>query len=170
MTSHGSTPSHNAAAPGRHATPRSTRPSRGRAAGFTLLEALVATLIMAIAVVGLLSAISTSLGNAARLSEHDQISLLAKRKMEDVLAASLPLGQPLTGQFSPAESGGLTAGWSAVVYPFERNIAGVGDAVLDRIVLEVWWTSGGKRRTLELETYRARRARDASEMDRYPHG
>ena len=81
-----------------------------REAGFTLLEALVATLIMAIAVVGLLSAISTSLGNAARLTEHDRISSLSERKMEDLLAAPMPLGQPLSGQFTPAESGGLQAG------------------------------------------------------------
>lgn len=152
------------------ATPRCAPPRLRRQAGFTLLEALVATLIMAIAVVGLLSAISTSLGNAARLSEHDQISLLAKRKMEDLLAATLPLGQPLTGQFSAAEAGGLAAGWSAVVYPFEGNAAGIGDAVLDRVVLEVWWMSDGKRRTLELETYRARRVGDAAELSRYPHG
>lgn len=143
---------------------------RRREAGFTLLEALVATLIMAIAVVGLLSAISTSLGNAAKLSERDQISLLSKRKMEDLLVAPMPLGQPLTGQFSPAETGGLEAGWSAVVYPFEGNSAGVSDSVLDRLVLEVWWTSDGKRRTLELETYRARRVLDPAELGRYPRG
>lgn len=151
---------------------RATPPprARGRQAGFTLLEALVATLIMAIAVVGLLSAISTSLGNAARLSEHDRISLLSKRKMEDLLAAPMPLGQPLAGQFAPAESGGLEAGWSAVVYPFEGNTAGVSDSVLDRLVLEVWWMSDGKRRAIELETYRARRVQDSAELDRYPRG
>lgn len=143
---------------------------RNRESGFTLLEALVATLIMAIAVVGLLSAISTSLGNAAKLSEHDQISLLSKRKLEDLLAAPMPLGQPLTGQFSPAETGGLEAGWSAVVSPFEGNMAGVSDSVLDRLVLEVWWMSDGQRRTLELETYRARRVQDAAELGRYPRG
>lgn len=141
-----------------------------REAGFTLLEALVATLIMAIAVVGLLSAISTSLGNAARLTEHDRISSLSERKMEDLLAAPMPLGQTLSGQFTPAESGGLEAGWSAVVYPFEGNAAGAGDAVLDRLVLEVWWMSDGKRRTVELETYRARRVQDSAELDRYPRG
>lgn len=144
--------------------------TRAPESGFTLLEALVATLIMAIAVVGLLSAISTSLANAARLSEHDQISLLSKRKMEDLLAAPMPLGQPLTGQFAPAETGGLEAGWSAVVYPFEGNMAAVSDSVLDRLVLEVWWMSDGKRRTLELETFRARRVQDPAELGRYPRG
>ncbi len=143
---------------------------RDREAGFTLLEALVATLIMAIAVVGLLSAISTSLGNAARLTEHDQISSLSRRKMEDLLAAPMPLGQTLAGRFSPAESGGLEAGWSAVVYPFEGNMAGMGDAVLDRLVLEVWWISDGKRRTVELETYRARRVLNSADLERYPRG
>lgn len=139
-------------------------------AGFTLLEALVATLVMAIAVVGLLSAMSTSLGNAARLSEYDQISLLAKRKMEDLMAAPMPLGQPLTGRFSPAEAGSLRVDWTAVAYPFEGNIAGISDSVLDRVVLEITWQSDGKPRTLQLETYRARRVLDAAELGRYPRG
>ncbi|MDZ7636714.1 MAG: prepilin-type N-terminal cleavage/methylation domain-containing protein [Bryobacterales bacterium] len=147
-----------------------SRGKRPAQAGFTLLEALVATLIMAIAVVGLLSAISTSLGNAARLSEHDQISLLAKRKMEDLLVAPMPLGQPFSGQFAPAEAAGREAGWSAVVYPFEGNAVGQSDAVLDRMVLEVWWNSNGKRRTLQLETFRARRLLDAGQIGRYPRG
>jgi general secretion pathway protein I len=143
---------------------------QGQQAGFTLLEALVATMVMAIAVVGLLSAMSTSLGNAARLSEYDQISLLAKRKLEDLLAAPMPLGLPITGRFSRAEVGDLQVEWSAVAYPFEGNVNGVSDAVLDRVVLEIRWRSDGKPRSLQLETYRARRIQDPAELGRYPRG
>ncbi len=150
---------------------RSRRASHARRQhGFTLLEALVATLVMAIAVVGLLSAISTSLGNASRLTEYDQISMLGKRKMEDLLAAPMPLGVPLSGQFPPSESGGLEAGWTAVAEPFEANEAGTSGGVLDRLVLEMWWRQDGVRRTLELETFRARRPLNFEEASRYPHG
>ena len=53
--------------------------------GFTLIEVLVASLIMGIAVVGLLSAISTSIRNAARLANYDRIALIARAKMDALL-------------------------------------------------------------------------------------
>ena len=40
--------------------------------GFTLLEVLVATLIMGIAVGGLMSALSTSMRSASRLTDYDR--------------------------------------------------------------------------------------------------
>ena len=46
--------------------------------GFTLLEVLIATLIMGVAVVGLLSAISTSMRSAARLTDYDRVAILAR--------------------------------------------------------------------------------------------
>lgn len=56
--------------------------------GFTLLEVLVATLVMAIAVAGLMSAISGSLRNAARLTDHDRAALLGRQKMDELLISS----------------------------------------------------------------------------------
>ncbi len=53
--------------------------------GFTLLEMLVATAIMGIAVVALLANISTSMQNASRLTDYDRAALLAKRKMDELL-------------------------------------------------------------------------------------
>ncbi len=53
--------------------------------GFTLLEMLVATLIMGIAVVALLSNISTSLRHASRVTDNDRAALAAKRKMDELL-------------------------------------------------------------------------------------
>jgi len=56
--------------------------------GFTLLEVLVATLVMAIAVAGLMSAISSSLRNAVRLTDHDRAVLLGRQKMDELLLAT----------------------------------------------------------------------------------
>ena len=67
--------------------------------GYTLLEVLVATSIMAIAVVGLLSNLSTSLSNAARLTDYDRASVLAKRTMDNLM-----LEPDLVGPICPSNA------------------------------------------------------------------
>jgi prepilin-type N-terminal cleavage/methylation domain-containing protein len=124
--------------------------------GFTLLEVLVAALIMGIAVAGLLQGLSTSTRNAARLSQYDRATLLARQKMDELLVASeIRRGQPLTGTFDPALAGGAPIGWTAVVQPFETAPgAGPGQWVVDRIQLEIWWMDGQTRRAFSLEGFR----------------
>ena len=132
--------------------------SRHRKSGFTLLEVLVATLIMSIAVVGLLSALSTSLINAARLTGYDRAALLARRKMDEILiTARLPKNTLLEGQFDPALVSGIQAGWKARVTPFEMPPgAGPGMAILERVELQIWWRhqEGDNPKTFVLETFR----------------
>lgn len=129
--------------------------------GFTLLEVLVATLIMGVAVAGLLGALRASLSNAARLSESHRAAALARRQMDALLATrALPKGVPIEGVFPREETGGVEAGWRARVTPFEGMTLKPGAApmigtwILDRIELEVWWLQGGARRSLKLATYR----------------
>ena len=64
----------------------------------------------------------------------------------------------------------LDAGWRALVEPFQRRESGPANAVLDRIVVEVWWQRNGQRRTMQIETLRARRPRNPQEQDMYPYG
>ena len=129
--------------------------------GFTLLEVLVATLIMGIAVVGLLSAISESTRSAARLTDYDRAALLARTKMEELLVNRLP--QPmgvLEGPFDPALMGGLQGGWRARFGLFEMPpTPAPGTLVLERVELEVWWMSGEQRRTFALEGFRSKALR-----------
>ena len=127
-----------------------------RQRGFTLLEMLVATVIMAVAVVGLLSGISGALRNAARLTDYDRAVQLARERMNSLLVDDkFPRGAVITGSFDPQQTGGLEAGWRAQVANFEMPPgASVGVVALDRINLEVWWMSGPQRRSLTLEAYR----------------
>ncbi len=113
--------------------------------GFTLLEVLVATLIMGIAVSGTLSALSASARNAARLTDYDRATLLAKSKMDELLAdQSIHRRVPMDGVSSiPRKREAVPAGWHAVVTPFEMAPgAGPGRWVFDRVELEIWWNTG----------------------------
>ncbi|HWR52072.1 MAG TPA: prepilin-type N-terminal cleavage/methylation domain-containing protein [Bryobacteraceae bacterium] len=124
--------------------------------GFTLLELLVATLIMGIAVAGLLSNMSVSLRNAARLTEHDRASVLARAKMDELLLdRTLPAGAEVQGRFAPEVAGGVEAGWRASVSLFEAPPnAHPGMSVLERVALEIWWRDGGSQRSYKLDGYR----------------
>ncbi|HML17310.1 MAG TPA: type II secretion system protein [Bryobacteraceae bacterium] len=128
--------------------------------GFTLLEVLVATLIMSIAVAGLLGALAATTRNAARLTDYDRATLLAKSKMDELLADQhIQRKVPIEGSFDPAQLGGVTAGWRAMVTPFETAPgAGPGRWVLDRVELEVWWLTGSPaaptRHSFTLEGFR----------------
>jgi general secretion pathway protein I len=129
-----------------------------KARGFTLLEMLVATVIMGIAVVSLLAAISTSMRNAARLTDYDRAALLARSKMDELLLAPrLPLNMEFAGPFDPVLLGGREGGWRARVTPFEMPPQAIpGAPALDRVELQVWWNAGDQPRTFRMNGYRTR--------------
>jgi general secretion pathway protein I len=127
--------------------------------GFTLLEVLVATLIMGIAISGILSGLSGAARNASRLTDHDRVTLLAQQKMDELLLDRNALrNQELAGEFDPAVSGGPLSGWRARVEPFEAPPgAGPGMMGIDRVQLEIWWMDGATRRSFSLEGFRRNR-------------
>ena len=129
------------------------RPQRG----FTLLEMMVATLIMGMAVIGLMAEISASMRNASRVTNRDRAALLARSKMDELLLNPLfPLDTPVEGAFEPALTGGVEGGWSARLTRFEMPPdPAPGQQSLDRMALEIWWMAGGERRTFALSAYRA---------------
>lgn len=118
--------------------------------GFTLLELLVATTIMGIAVVGLLSSLTTSMRNASRVTDADRASAVARSKMEELVAdPMLPFQGELDGAFD------ASSGWRATTGPFEMPPkAGPGTLIVQHIGLVVWWEAGGVHHEFPLETYR----------------
>ncbi len=126
-----------------------------RERGFTLLEVLVATLVMAIAVAGLMGAISTSLRNAARLTDHDRAVLLGHQKMDELMIATgLEKGVAFQGTWGPEVTGGTDMGWIARLTPFEiPQSRAFGTPFVERVELEIWWMSGTQRRSFRLEGY-----------------
>ena len=124
--------------------------------GFTLLEVLIATVIMAVAIGGLLSAITTSMNNAARLTDRDRAILLARQQMNELLVVKpVPRGAPLQGAWDPAVTGGRPCGWNAMVTLFEAPAnPPPGSDVLDHVQLEVWCGDGDAKRTFTIEAFR----------------
>ena len=124
--------------------------------GFTLLEMIVATVILAVAIMGLLAGISGALRNAARLTAYDRVVELARLQMNSLLVDSrVSNGQVLSGGFDSSQTGGVPAGWQARVSPVEGPPnPGAGTAVLQRVEHEIWWMSGRERRTFTLDAYR----------------
>ena len=130
------------------------RPSTG---GFTLLEVLVATIIMAVAISGLLAALTTAMNNAGRLTDHDRAITLARQQMNDLLVAdTAPRDTPIGGVWDRAFTAGRPCGWTGMITIFEvPPHPAKGDAALDRIHLEVWCGEGDEKRTFTLEGFRA---------------
>jgi type II secretion system protein I len=126
--------------------------------GFTLLEMIVATTIMAVAIVGLVSGLSTTTHNAARLRDYDRAVQLGRERMNELmLDLTLPHNTVVSGVFDPNQTGGLEAGWKARLTTFEMPpVIRVNEASLDRLELEVWWKSGVTTRNFTLDAYRPR--------------
>jgi general secretion pathway protein I len=124
--------------------------------GFTLLEVMVATTIMGVAVVTLMAGLSGSMRNASRLTDYDRAALLARARMDTLLAdPDLPRNATIEQPIDPAALGGAEGGWRARVTPFDTGPAPApGKPCLDRIELEVWWKAGDQRRSFTLDGFR----------------
>jgi len=118
--------------------------------GFTLLEVMVATLIMGIAVAGTLAALSTSVRAASRLTAYDRAAMLGRSKMDELLTSRrIPFNAQVSGNFDE------TSGWAARFSPYiTREGAPPGSPCLERVELEIWWLDGNHRQTFPLEGFR----------------
>jgi hypothetical protein len=117
---------------------------------------LVASTVMAIAIVGLMSAIAGTTRTAARLRDYDRATQLARLRMNELLAdQTLPRGQS-AGNFDPKFTGGLDVQWQAQMTTVEMPpSAASGQPCLQRIELQIWWESDGRKRNFTLDAYRS---------------
>lgn len=124
--------------------------------GFTLLEVLVATTIMAIAITALLSNLSVSMRTAGRLTDYDRAGMIARAKMDELLLdQKLPHGTEFQSEMDPARTGWTKSGWRAVVRAFEMSPGSApGTPDLERINLQIWWETSQGRRNFTLEAFR----------------
>ena len=111
--------------------------------GFSLLEMIVATTVLSLAIVGLLGVIRTSLANAARVKEYDRAAMLARSTMSEILVSDpLPVPGRQSGRYDDK------AGWEAVIKPFEMPMRPrSGGVMVAGIQLTIWWRSEGRRKT-----------------------
>jgi general secretion pathway protein I len=122
--------------------------------GFTLLEVLVATIILAVAVSALMANLSTSTANLFRVNDMDRLTFLSKRKMDELLAVqNLRRGVILEGVLEADAKDKPVAGFRAQILPF-GSISQSAQERLERVRLETWLQTGSKRRTLLLESFR----------------
>lgn len=113
--------------------------------GFTLIEMVVATTVLAVGVSGALAtfgAISRASGVSA---EYDQASLLAERRMAE-LESEIAAGQPLQ-----ADSGDF--GEDYPDYRWEQEVNPTDMDSLVELDLTVRWGSENSPRTVVISTY-----------------
>ena len=132
------------------------------AAGFTLLEVLVATAILGTAVAALFSLLSGALANARRLQAPEEALSLARSKMNEFLAAkdeasgaaALPLDQQVQGRWNERYR------WEAVATRVPTAApAAPGETILVRVMLNTFWKTetSDREKDLTLESYQLRR-------------
>jgi general secretion pathway protein I len=119
--------------------------SRGRSAGFTLLEVLVAMVILSVAVVTLIQLASQGLRLLKSSSDHQEAALLADRVMRNA--------DPTAEGTASGQEGQFTWAWRArlVVVPDELTPTQGSRPRLLELSTTVRW---GKGRTMELVTLR----------------
>ncbi|HHX40495.1 MAG TPA: prepilin-type N-terminal cleavage/methylation domain-containing protein [Armatimonadetes bacterium] len=111
--------------------------------GFTLIEMIVATLILAMGIAGALAtfgAISRASGMAA---EYDQAAFLAERRLAEIAVLGASALTEESGDFEDE-----APGWQWEQEVVETEIEGVIE-----LRVTVFWESGDRRREFQVSTY-----------------
>jgi len=113
--------------------------------GFTLLEVLVATVILATGVAIVSQGISRAIWGLALSRQYTVASFLAQQKLAELEAGVISANET-QGDFGEVHPG----------YSWELSFADVGDPMLDleEVTLTVRWDSGRGERSLVVTTLR----------------
>ncbi|MCS6863129.1 MAG: type II secretion system GspH family protein [Abditibacteriales bacterium] len=115
---------------------------RPRQSGFTLLELMVALVILALGIVGLMRAVSQGMAATAQIRDVTTATTLAQMKMEELASHIADLPAESRGDFGDEAP---EFSWRAVAE--ETDIAG-----LKKITVFVFWQRGNRQQSVTLET------------------
>jgi len=127
--------------------PSKQRPRAGQSAGFTLLEALIAIVILALSLSALLQLYSTGLRGVGSIDDHLRARLLAQSVMAEMSYDRRLRPGKLQGRFDQFA-------WTLSITPFDDGQPApqqVNPWTLHRLALTVTWSQG---RRIELQTLR----------------
>jgi general secretion pathway protein I len=127
---------------------RAHRRFRRELGGFSLLEVLVAFVLLALVLGALLRVFGQGLNSAAVAEEYAQAALLAESKLATLGAITALQPGVQAGTFDPRFR------WEAKISTHEQNVATGLPATLLQIELTVRWPSGARERQLTLTTLR----------------
>ena len=117
---------------------------RRRQAGFTLIEMVVAIVLLALGVVGALACISSATRSTSISSEYTTAALLAQQKLAEVEAQPDQIqGGEQSGDFGEEYSN----------FSWRQNIESSNIASLMRVTLSIEWKSGASQRQAQFVTY-----------------
>ena len=127
-----------------------------RQRGFTLLEALVAVMILGSAVAAISGVLSTSLRNTGRAEDYERVTLLARAQMNELLALpNWKQGQTWTGEWA----GDYHWTAQAQIVPPAPGAENVAYGLVRMTLVSVWKTTrGSKSYTLETARIQVRPA------------
>ncbi len=105
-----------------------------RKEGFSLLEVLIASLIMVIGIVGLVPAFNAGVKNSSRAKMWTDVALLAQEKIEEIKANRLDIFSGQKGKYT----------WN--ITKGDANLSGLSKGALQRYELIIQWQDGTKLR------------------------
>jgi type II secretion system protein I len=117
-------------------------PPCSRQSGFTLLELMVALVILALGIVGLMRAVSQGMAATAQIRDVTTATTLAQMKMEELASHVADL---------PAESSG-DFGDEAPAFSWRATAESTDIEGLKRITVVVLWQRGNRQQSVTLET------------------
>jgi general secretion pathway protein I len=117
---------------------------RNRRAGFTLIEMVVATVLLALGVVGALACISSATRSTSISSEYTTAALLAQQRIAELEAAP---DQVQGGE----QNGDFGEQYPTFTYRQQVETGTVGS--LMRVNLTIEWRSGARPRQAQFATY-----------------
>ena len=121
--------------------------------GFTLLEVLVAVMVLGTAVAAISGVLGTSMRNVSRAEDYERVTLLARAQMNELMTLPWREGQVWNG----AWAGGCTyRAYTSKMPAASPNEDALGFELMRMTLVGTWQTSRGPK-TYTLEMARAQR-------------